>query len=234
MNIYQKLIEVRKSVPYLKKEAEGYQFKYTSSSQVLGNLKAAMDELGLLLIPTVTDKKVTIDTYEKIDGKGNAKRTVDYFTEINVTFTWINAENPEEKIECPWYGQGVDTAGEKGVGKALTYAEKYFMLKFFNIPTDKDDPDSFQNKIDGNDKPKDNNKGTQKPPATPQKPSTPAPPSTPSGQLISEDQVKRLYAIAKGNVDIARSVLADFHYGSAKEIKKSDYEKVVKAIEEKI
>ena len=36
--------------------------------------------------------------------------------------------------------------GEKGVGKALTYAEKYFMLKFFNIPTDKDDPDSFQKK----------------------------------------------------------------------------------------
>lgn len=147
MNIYEKLIEVRKTVPYLKKEAKGYQFNYTSSSQVLGNLKAKMDELGLLLVPNITGKKVTPDIYEKIDNKGNPKRTVDYFTEIDVTFTWINVEKPEEQISCSWYGQGVDTAGEKGVGKALTYAEKYFMLKFFNIPTDSDDPDSFQKKV---------------------------------------------------------------------------------------
>ena len=32
----------------------------------------------------------------------------------------------------------VDIAGEKGVGKALTYGKKYFLLKFFNIATDKD------------------------------------------------------------------------------------------------
>lgn len=147
MNIFQKLIEVRKAVPYLKKENSGYQFNYVSSSQVLGNLKQRMDELGVLLMPKVTGKKVTIDVYEKTDAKGNTKRTVDYFTELDMTFTWVNAENPSEIIECPWYGQGIDTSGEKGVGKALTYAEKYFMLKFFNIPTDKDDPDSFQEKM---------------------------------------------------------------------------------------
>ena len=62
-----------------------------------------------------------------------------------MSFTWVNAENPEEQIECAWMGQGLDD-GEKGVGKALTYAEKYFLLKFFNIATDKDDPDSFQAK----------------------------------------------------------------------------------------
>lgn len=147
MNIYQKLIEVRKTVPYLQKENKGYQFNYVSSSQVLAALKAKMDELGLLLIPNVTSSKVTADIYEKADAKGNVKRTVDYFTELEIDFIWVNAENPEETIKCHWYGQGVDTAGEKGVGKALTYAEKYFMLKFFNIPTDKDDPDSFQEKI---------------------------------------------------------------------------------------
>jgi hypothetical protein len=43
-------------------------------------------------------------------------------------------------VSCRWYGQGIDS-GERGVGKAMTYAEKYFLLKFFNIPTDEDDPD---------------------------------------------------------------------------------------------
>lgn len=153
MNIYQKLIDVRKAVPYLQKESKGFQFNYVGSSQVLGALKAKMDELQLLLIPRVTGHKVTESTVEQYEKDTNnvTKRTTTYFTELDMTMTWVNAENPEETIECPWYGQGVDTAGEKGVGKSLTYAEKYFMLKFFNIPTDKDDPDSFQAKHD--DKP---------------------------------------------------------------------------------
>jgi len=47
-----------------------------------------------------------------------------------------------------WYAQGIDLAGEKGPGKALTYAEKYFLLKFFNIATSADDPDTFQKKAE--------------------------------------------------------------------------------------
>lgn len=143
MNIYEKLIEVRKEVPYLQKESKGYQFNYTGSSLVLGSLKAKMDELGLLLIPRVINKEVSDH-----ETKGGGK---EYFTELCMEFTWVNAEKPEETIVCPWYGQGLDN-GEKGVGKALTYSEKYFMLKFFNIATDKDDPDSFQKKM-GDDTP---------------------------------------------------------------------------------
>ena len=54
---------------------------------------------------------------------------------------WVDTESGET-LSVPWYAQGVDLAGEKGVGKALTYAEKYFLLKFFHVPTKKDDPDS--------------------------------------------------------------------------------------------
>jgi hypothetical protein len=153
VNIYQKLIEVRKVVPYLQKEAVGNQYNYVSSSQVLAATKLKMDELGLILIPRVTNHKVSESIIEqKNPTSGDVfKRTTTYFTELDMTMTWVNAEDPKETIECPWYGQGVDIAGEKGVGKALTYSEKYFMLKFFNIPTDKDDPDSFQAKHD--DKP---------------------------------------------------------------------------------
>jgi hypothetical protein len=143
MNIYAKLIEVRKAVQYLKKENKGAQYNYVSSSQTLASVKAKMDDLGLLLIPRVIGKEVR----ESINGKG---ATV-YFTELIMEYTWINAEDPNETITSPWYGQGIDTAGEKGVGKALTYAEKYFMLKFFNIPTDKDDPDAFQKKNEDGD-----------------------------------------------------------------------------------
>lgn len=148
MNIYQKLIEVRKVVPYLKKESQGYQYNYIGSSQVLAAVRLKLDELGLLLIPRVISTNVTQETVESTDRNGNPKKTTTYFTELAMTMTWVNAENPEEQIEIPWYAQGIDTAGEKGVGKALTYAEKYFLLKQFNIATDKDDPDAFQAKME--------------------------------------------------------------------------------------
>lgn len=154
LNIYQKLVEVRKAVPYLKKEAQGSQYNYTGSSQVLASVREKLDELGLLLIPRITGKKVSESPIEYKDNNGNVtKRTTTYFTELEMTMTWVNAEKPDETIECPWYGQGVDIAGEKGVGKALTYAEKYFILKQFNIATDKDDPDAFQTKSESYRKP---------------------------------------------------------------------------------
>ncbi len=139
MNIYKKLIEVRKTVPYLKQDNQGHQFKFVSSSQTLGTIRGKLDELGLLLIPRVVSHEVR-DHATKKGGH-------EYFTNIVINFTWVNSENPDETIECGWIGQGLDS-GEKGVGKALTYAEKYFILKFFNIATDKDDPDSFQKRVE--------------------------------------------------------------------------------------
>ena len=145
MNVYQKLVEVRKEVTYLQKEKEGSQYKYVASSQVLHAVRAKMDEVGLLLIPSVTSHKVSESIIEYKDSKGDVnKRTTTYFTEIDMSMTWVNADSPDEKFSCTWYAQGVDIAGEKGVGKALTYGEKTFLLKQFNIPTDTDDPDMLQ------------------------------------------------------------------------------------------
>jgi hypothetical protein len=112
-----------------------------------------MDELGLLLMVKVIGHNVQAETVENKDKYDKLKKTTTYFTELDLEFTWINAEKPEETLTMPFYAQGVDIAGEKGVGKALTYGEKYFLLKTFNIATDKDDPDSFQEKAESYRKP---------------------------------------------------------------------------------
>jgi hypothetical protein len=135
LTVYGKLLEVRKSIDYLQKKAKGGQYSYVSSSQVLGSLRAKLNEVGLLLIPAITHTVVT--AYQTKSG------TNSFFTELSMTMTWVDCENGHE-LSVPFYAQGVDLAGEKGTGKALTYAEKYFLLKSFMIPTDKDDPDAFQ------------------------------------------------------------------------------------------
>lgn len=154
MNIYQKLIEVRKEVPYLQKDSQmtqGQSYKYNSSSQVIGAVRKKLDELNILLITKIIDKRVHMDTVEYEEAKNGLtkpKRTTTYFTELDLMMVWVNGDDPAEQIEIPWYGQGIDTAGEKGVGKALTYAEKTFILKEFNIATDQMDVDAFQERVD--------------------------------------------------------------------------------------
>ena len=143
--LYQKLQTIHASAKYVQKSQRSTQYSYAGSSDVLGQIHELMDQEGVLLIPRITDTNVMTSS--------NKKGAVVYFTELIMTMTWVNTDNPDEKIECPWYAQGVDIAGEKGVGKALTYGEKYFMLKFFNIATDDMDPDSFQKNVESKKQP---------------------------------------------------------------------------------
>ena len=53
-------------------------------------------------------------------------------------------------------------------------------------------------------------------------------------KLISDAQRKRLYAIANGNNEVAKRVLARYGYESSEQIKVSDYEKICNDIEAEI
>lgn len=143
--IYERLQRIHQQVKYIQKSQKASQYTYTGSSDVLGQIHGLMDDEKLLLVPTIVSHHVT--------SSPNKKGSMVYFTELEMTMTWINSDEPTEKLECPWYAQGVDIAGEKGVGKALTYGEKYFLLKFFNIATDDADPDAFQQNIESQKQP---------------------------------------------------------------------------------
>ena len=51
-------------------------------------------------------------------------------------------DKPEEQFEVTFYAVGQQDDVSKAHGTALTYAERYFLMKFFNIPTDEDDADA--------------------------------------------------------------------------------------------
>jgi len=98
-------------------------------------IREQMCTLGILLKPSV-------DGAEVFDWD-NAKKVRQFLTKMHMTYTWINVDNAEDIMVCKWYAQGKDS-DEKGVGKGLTYGEKFFLLKFFNIATGKHDPDAQQ------------------------------------------------------------------------------------------
>ena len=134
-NLHQRLLEVQRAVTQLTKDGQSEgkgSFAYVSSSAVLGAVREAMDAHGLLLTTSATD--YTLHLNAAYGGK-------QHLTELMMELVWVNVDNPEERETYRFPGQGIDS-GEKGVGKAATYAEKYFLLKFFHIATDGDDPDA--------------------------------------------------------------------------------------------
>lgn len=134
MSLNQKLLEIQTAVDAIIKDGKNLSDKYdfASDENVLDTFRPLMDERRLLLIPRIRSAQL----HEGTTRSGTAR----YLTELTIEMVWRDVESGEE-LAIPWYAQGVDLAGEKGVGKAITYAEKYFLLKFFHVPTKKDDPD---------------------------------------------------------------------------------------------
>lgn len=136
MTLFEKLLDIQTRTDAIVKDmtvGEGKQaYKAVSSIQVVEMIRPMMNEHKLLLIPNVTDARV-------MEGR-TSSGTSRYFTEMFFNMVWHDCETGEE-LAVPAYAQGVDLAGEKGVGKAHTYNEKYFLMKFFHIPTPADDPD---------------------------------------------------------------------------------------------
>lgn len=135
MSIYKKLLEMQKKVVGLGKDTAGHNYKYVSGGKVLENLKPLMNELGLLLKQEIINVEK-----EKIDYKIRSGEKSEMWYGVNFKFTWVDVETGETDVNM-FYSSGMND-WEKGLGSALTYAERYFLLKFFHISTDEDDIDN--------------------------------------------------------------------------------------------
>lgn len=150
MNLHQKLVEIRKEIDVFEKDTKGFNYSYVSGSQVLSKIQNKMNELGVILYPVVNETEHSTFDYKQFNKKTKQMEDkTDFVINGDMQYVWQNAENPEDKIVIPWklYGQQDDIS--KAFGSALTYSERYFLLKFFNAPTDEDDPDKNQEKRGG-------------------------------------------------------------------------------------
>ena len=139
----QKLLELQKAVVKLSKNEKGYDYKFVSGSKLLSFIRPAMDDLSLLLVPDTIDvDQQIVKTLEAIPPSGSYKGRPEKY-EILVTlrksFTWVDAESGET-LKTTFIAQGCN-GWDKAIGSAETYAERYFLLKFFHIATDDDDVD---------------------------------------------------------------------------------------------
>ncbi|RAP29123.1 hypothetical protein C2W64_04070 [Brevibacillus laterosporus] len=125
MSVYKKILAVMNDVSYLQKddkvEFKTTKYKAISEEKVTSAVGKAMREHGLVIIPIHQEHS-----------------KVDQLTTVNVRYRIVDVDTGDS-IEAVSSGTGVDTQ-DKGVGKAMTYAYKYLLLRTFAIPTG-EDPD---------------------------------------------------------------------------------------------
>jgi len=130
--LYPKLLEIQKGCRALSKNAKGFGYEYVSGSKLLDYIRPKMDDLGLLLIPTTIDM-----TGEEV----NTGKKQEVLVTLHKAYTWRDVESGET-LTTDFFAQGCN-GFDKGLGSAETYAERYFLLKFFHIATDEDDVDAI-------------------------------------------------------------------------------------------
>lgn len=147
LNLYEKLAIISKNIKILKKTKSGYNYTYVPIEDILAGIQGKMEELGVSLIPNIGEH-CYVYTPEKFKVKYTSSGERQEFP-INDTlvygdmrYIWVNNHNPSERIEVPWAFFGQQEDASQAFGSALTYAERYFLLKYFQIATS-NDPDSI-------------------------------------------------------------------------------------------
>lgn len=124
-NIYQRLHAVMGEVDYVMKEKkQGMRYSIVTHDAVTAKVRPILHKHGVVYYPL------------SIQRSQNGNRT-----ELDMTVRFVNVEDGDF-IDVASGGYGLDDQ-DKGVGKAISYAVKYALLKALGLETG-DDPDEDQ------------------------------------------------------------------------------------------
>lgn len=152
LNIHQKLAKIRKQVEIIKKDARAYGYNYVKEEDILAKVTAFMDEYGLSLTPSIVPTTLRVEPYTYRKTKSTKQGGIyeenvnEFLIWADMLFTWRNVDNPEEAISVPWAIVGQQADASQAFGSGLTYTNRYFLLKYFNVSTSDDDPDAWRAK----------------------------------------------------------------------------------------
>lgn len=140
MNIYEKMSAITNELGVVAKNlnvdmGKGKSYKAVQEKDVLDAVKPIEEKYRVYSYPK--ERKV-IDS-EILEKETTYGKTKNMYLRIETIYEFVNLDKPEEKITMTSYADGIDS-GDKATGKAMTYSDKYSLLKAYKIATG-DDPD---------------------------------------------------------------------------------------------
>lgn len=143
MNLYDKLAHISAEIATVSKnlsiQAGKNSYKAVGEADVLAAVKPLEEKYRIYSYPcnrAIVESNVFTkrNTY-----RDQTTETTQLFMRVKTTYRFVDIDAPSDYIEIDTYGDGVDTQ-DKAPGKAMTYADKYALLKAYKVTTG-DDPD---------------------------------------------------------------------------------------------
>lgn len=129
-----KLAEVMAEATHVEKRGRNdfHKYDYATEADVLAAVRNGLSSRNVIIMPAIPASNVV---------EISTKQGHSYRTDVTMIYTAFDGDTGAS-ISVPWAGTGSD-ASDKGLYKAITGANKYFMLKLFLLPTG-DDPEASE------------------------------------------------------------------------------------------
>ena len=143
LNIFQRMSAITAELQTVAKNLTvgtgNNKYKAVGERDILDAVKPLEQKHGVYSYPvsrTVLESHI-LESESEYNGKVTQKTT--FMTRIETVYRFVNIEDPEDYIETTTFAEGVDSQ-DKGSGKAMTYGDKYALMKAYKISTG-EDPD---------------------------------------------------------------------------------------------
>lgn len=147
MNIYQRMAAITAELKAVEKDltvqtTKTSSYKAVSERGILDAVKPLEEKYGVYSFPVsreVLESNLIQNETVYEDAKGNMTTTpkTSYMTRIKTVYRFVNIDNPADFMETTTFAEGIDSQ-DKGSGKAMTYADKYALMKSYKISTGED------------------------------------------------------------------------------------------------
>jgi hypothetical protein len=127
MNIYQRVIEIRKAIDYIKKDKKVEGYMAVTHDSVTGLTREHFIKHGVVIVPSGIVQSAVKET-----GTTTSRGTPFIRFEARYRFDVVNADDPQDKFSIEVEAHALDH-GDKAPGKAFSYAKKYAVLKLIEI-----------------------------------------------------------------------------------------------------
>jgi len=140
LNIFEKMSAITNELGVVAKNlnvdmGKGKSYKAVQEKDVLDAVKPIEEKYRVYSYPK--ERKIIDSGILEKEGQYGVNKS--QYLRIETTYEFVNIDKPDERITMTSYADGIDS-GDKATGKAMTYSDKYALLKAYKIATG-DDPD---------------------------------------------------------------------------------------------
>ena len=132
LNLYQKMLKITEEIGIVAKNLQvrgmngEIRYNAVGETDILDKVKPLEIKYGIYSFP-FSRQYVDLQMEKKVALR------------VETIYRFINVDNPSEYLDIVSYGDGVDSQ-DKAPGKAMTYSDKYALMKAYKISTG-EDPD---------------------------------------------------------------------------------------------